>query len=82
MKRGHTVRIQNDSHISLPIIVQILRTLIIRSECSSRTRFVGGSVCLSVCLYVSLYVCNTLAPLPFPPLPSPHIFLYGVPKYF
>ena len=26
-----------------------------RSECSSRTRFVGGSVCK--------YVCNTLAPL-------------------
>ena len=29
-----------------------------RSECSSRTRFVGGSVCLSVCMYeICMYVC-------------------------
>ena len=31
---------------------------VFRSECSTRTRFVGGSVCM--------YVCNTLAPLPSP----------------
>ena len=33
-----------------------------RSECSSRTRFVWGSVCM--------YVCNILAPLLSPPLPQ------------
>ena len=40
---------------------------IFRSECSSRTRFVRGSVCMSVCLYV----CNILTPLRSPPIPSP-----------
>ena len=39
----------------------ITQIFVIRSECSSRTRFVGGSVCLSV--------CNTL--VPSPSLPSP-----------
>ena len=42
------------------------QSFIFRSECSSRTRFVRGSVCRSVCMSVSvcMAVCNTLAPLP------------------
>ena len=45
-----------------------------RSECSSWTRFVRGSVCMSVCVCVCMYVCNILTPLPFPPLPIDYIF--------
>ena len=36
------------------------QSFIFMSECSYRTRFVRGSVCLSVCMAV----CNTLTPLP------------------
>ena len=44
---------------------------IFRSESSSTTHFVRGSVCLFVCLSVCLYVCNILTLLPFSPLPFP-----------
>ena len=45
-----------------------LRSYILRSEYSLRTRFVGGSVCLYVWC---LYICNILTLLSFSPLPSP-----------
>ena len=55
---------------------------IFRSESSSRTHFVGGSVCLYVCLYVCLVcmsVCNTLAPIPFSFLPPKPLSLPPTP---
>ena len=42
----------------------------IRSECSSRTRFVGGSVCMYVCMYVW---CNTLGIIKYVTQPTNHL---------
>ena len=74
---GHVLTKEIDGwrvYVQTPGIYNIYAN-IIRSESSSRTHFVGGSVSLYVCIYV----CNSLAHLPPPSLPSPHV-LDALPK--